>query len=319
MTLTWPITYPDALDARDRIRAFLEPTPLERYEALDAATGARVLVKREDTNPTHSFKVRNALAALTALPEDPPGVVAASRGNHGLGVAWAGRQLGIPVTICVPVKNSPLKNRRIEELGARLVVEGADYDAAVEVMERLVEEQGLVEIHSTNNHDILAGAATVGLEIIEQAAGLDAMVLAVGGGSHCVGALTVVRERCPQVKIYGVQAAGASAIHDSWHAGRRLETDRAETFADGLATRKSYDFTFGALCEGLAGFVTVTDREIASALRRLRETTGITAEGAAVAGLAGLRKLQLSGTVAVVVTGSNIDPEVLARALDPSA
>jgi len=316
MTMDWPITYTDILDARERIRAFLDPTPLERYDALDAAIGARVFVKREDTNPTNSFKVRNGLSALTALPEDVPGVVAATRGNHGLGVAWAGKQLGIPATICVPVHNSPLKNERIQDLGARLVIEGQDYDASVAVMKRLVEEQGLVEIHSTNNRNVIAGAATIGLEIVEQASDLDAMVLAVGGGSHCVGALTVVRERCPRVKVYGVQAAGASAIHDSWHAGKRIEKDSADTFADGLATRMPYDLTFDALREGLADFITVTDFEIASALRLLRETTGVTAEGAAATGLAGLSKLELSGTVAVVVTGSNIDPDVLARALE---
>jgi threonine dehydratase len=301
--MTWPIAFDDVLAARERIAAHLAPTPLERHGDL--------LVKREDRNPTNSFKARNGLSALSALPPGVPGVVAATRGNHGLGVAWAGRELGIPATICVPVGNSPMKNERIRGLGARLIEEGADYDASVHVMKRLVAEEGLVEIHSTNNRNVIAGAATLTLELVEQAEELDAIVCAVGGGSHSVGALTVVRARRPDVKVYGVQAAGASAIHDSWHAGRRIEKDRADTFADGLATRMPYDFTFDALCAGLADFVTVTDDEIAAALRELRDLTGVAPEGAGATGLAGLRKLGLRGTIAVVMTGSNIDPEVL--------
>ena len=297
---SWPVALADVEAACERIRPHLAPTPLERHEALDAAVGARVFVKREDKNPTNSFKVRNGLSALAALPAGVPGVVAATRGNHGLGVAWAGERLGIPATICVPVGNSPLKNERIRGLGARLVEEGADYDASVEVMRRLVREERLVEIHSTNNRDVIAGAATVGLEIVDEAGDeLDAMVLAVGGGSHSVGALTVVRERAPHIEVYGVQAAGAAAIHDSWHAGERIELDRADTFADGLATRMPYEFTFDALRAGLTDFVTVTDGQIAAALMLMRDTTGITPEGAAAAGLAGLRELGLRGSVAI--------------------
>ena len=309
--MTWPITFSDVLDARDRIAPHLPPSPLRHYPELDAAVGARVLVKHEDQNPTHSFKVRNGLSALSVLPKDTPGVVAATRGNHGLGVAWAARKIGIPATICVPVGNSPLKNARIEGLGARLVSEGKDYDESVEVMKRLVRDEGLVEIHSTNNRHVIAGAATLTLEIAEQASELDHMVMAVGGGSHSVGAMTVLRERFPDAKVYGVQAERASAIHDSWHAGEPLEKASADTFADGLATRRTYDMTFPALCEGLADFLTVTESEIADAIRLFRSMSGITPEGAGAAGLAGLRKLSLSGTVAIVITGSNIDPGAL--------
>ena len=308
--VSWPITFADVLAARERIARWVEPTPLRRYPGLG------VLVKHEDQNPTHSFKVRNGLSVLSALPENTPGVVAATRGNHGLGVAWAGKQIGIPVTICVPHGNSPLKNDRIRELGARLVEEGRDYDESVHVMQRLVRDEGLREVHSTNDPLVIAGAATLTLEIVEEAPGIDALVLAVGGGSQAVGALTVVRERCPQVEVYGVQAAGAAAIHDSWHAGRPLVKETADTFADGLATRMTYDLTFDALREGLRDFVTVTDSEIATALKTLREITGVTPEGAGAAGLAGLTKLGLEDkTVAVVIPGSNIDPETLRQVL----
>src|SRR6185503_12047762 len=138
-----------------------------------------------------------------------------------------------------------------------------DYDEAVDVMLRLAAEKGLVVAHSTNDPRIIAGAATMTLEILEQDTGLDALVIATGGGSQAVGAMTVVRALAPNIEVFAVQAAGASAIHDSWHAAQRLTTARAATFAEGVATRTTYDLTFPALLAGLAGFVTVTDAETA--------------------------------------------------------
>lgn len=318
--MAWPIRFEDVLAARERLREWLEPTPLRSYAALDAEVGARVLVKHEDRNPTGSFKARNGVATLSAL--DPVqrtrGVVAATRGNHGLGLAWAGSRLGVPVTICVPVGNSPKKNGAIRELDAELVEEGRDYDEAVQVMQRLVRERGLREVHSTNEPLVIAGAGTLTLEILEAEPALDALVVAVGGGSQAVGALTVVRELRPAVEVYGVQAAGAPAIHDSWHARAPLTRPRADTFADGLATRMTYELTFGPLCEGLADFVTVSEAELAGALRALREATGVTPEGAGAAGFAGLRQLapRLAGkTVAIVISGANIDEDVLRTVL----
>jgi threonine dehydratase len=259
--MPWPIRFRDVLEARERIRPFVAPTPLRSHPELDRETGARVLVKHEEENPTGSFKARNGLSVLTAWGPGP-GVVAATRGNHGLGVAWAGSRLSVPVTICVPRGNSPAKNAAIRELGAELVEEGEDYDESVTVMRRLVRERGLREVHSTNEPLVIAGAGTMTLEIDEQADRLDAMVVAVGGGSQAVGALTVLRERRPDVKVYGVQAAGAAAIHDSWHAREPLRKERADTFADGLATRMSYELTFPSLCEGLEDFVVVSDAEM---------------------------------------------------------
>jgi threonine dehydratase len=157
----WPITLDDVRAARDRIASRLPPTPLRRYPTLDAAVGngIRVFVKHENHNPTNAFKARNALSALTALStaERARGVVAATRGNHGAGLAWAGALLGVPVTICVPVGNSPGKNAAMRGDGATLIEEGRDYDEAAAVAQRLVETRGLTLIHSTNNRHVIAG------------------------------------------------------------------------------------------------------------------------------------------------------------------
>ena len=316
----WPYTLDDVRAAHARIAPYIAPTPLYNYPLLDAAVGhgIRVHVKHENFAPTNSFKVRNGMSFMTALPDDrrARGVIAASRGNHGLGIAYAGRTFGVRTTICVPVGNNPDKNAGMRALGARVIEEGRDYDESVQVAHRLMEAEGLTMAHSTNDPHVLAGSATLSLEMFQQAGELDAVVAVVGGGSQAVGALTVARALSPHTKVYAVQATGASAAHDSWHARERRSTERADTFADGLATRATYDLTFPALQAGLAGFVTVSDAEIADALRLLLSTTHSLVEGAGAGGLAGLRKLapQLAGQrVAIILSGGNIDEATLRR------
>jgi threonine dehydratase len=312
------ITWDDVLAARRRIAPHLPVTPLRHYAALDEAVGLRVLVKHENHLPTNTFKVRNGVSFMTALSAEPRarGVVAASRGNHGAGLAWAGQQLGVPVVICVPHGNNPEKNAAMRGFGAELIEAGRDYDESIEIATRLVRERGLVMAHSTNEPAVLAGAATLSAELCEQAGDLDAIVVAVGGGSQAVGALLATAALRPGVAVYGVQARAASAIHDSWHAGTRLTTPTADTFADGLATRTTYDLTWEPL-RRLAGFVAVSDAEIADAIRLLWRTTHNLAEGAGAAGLAGLRalrdRLDARATVAIVLSGSNLDESTLRR------
>lgn len=318
--MPWPITLDDIDRARARLAPHLAPTPLRRYAELDAAAGARVWVKHENHLPTNAFKVRNALAFLTALPVEQRarGVVAATRGNHGAGLAWAGELLGVPVVVCVPHGNNPEKNAAIRGHGAELIEAGRDFDEALAAARALVDARGLVFAHSTNDRDVLAGAATLSVEICEQAPALDAIVVGVGGGSQAVGAIVATRALRPGVEVFGVQATGAAAAHDSWHAGERRTTDRADTFADGLATRATYDLAWPTLRDGLAGFVAVTDQALAAAVRLLLRTTHNLVEGAGAAGLAGLFALRerLAGKdVAIVLSGANIDAATLRQVL----
>ncbi len=318
----WPITFDDVLRAKGRLSAHLTPTPLRSYALLDQAVGhdVRVWVKHENHNPTGAFKARNALSLVSALSDDERrrGLVAATRGNHGAGLAWAGALFGAPVTVCVPLGNNPDKNDAVRAFGAALIEQGRDYDEAVEVAQRLVRERGLTLAHSTNDTRVIAGAATLTLEMLEERPEIEALVFAVGGGSQAVGGLTVVRALRPDVAVYAVQAAGASAAHDGWHAGRPCVTPAAETFADGLATRSTYELTFPALLAGLRGFVRVDDDAIAEALRLLLRTTHNLVEGAGAAGLAGLLALrdELRGRrVGIVLSGGNLDQATLRRVL----
>ena len=266
-TSDWPLTYADVLRARQLIRAHMAPTPLRRYAPLDEAVGhdITVWVKHENHCPTNAFKARNGLALLGAMTpqQRARGVVAATRGNHGQGVAWAGAIYGVPVTICVPLGNNPEKNEAMRAYGAELIEDGADYDATLQTALALVQERGLTMAHSTNDPAVIAGAATYSLEILEEQPDIDALVIAVGGGSQAVGALTVARALRPDLPVYAVQAERAAAIHDSWHARQPLTRDSADTFADGLATRSTYALTFPALQQGLRGFVKVSEAAIA--------------------------------------------------------
>ena|SRR5256885_5539152 len=317
-----PITIEDVRAARARIAPHLATTPFRNYPMLDAAVGndVRVFVKHENHQPTQAFKARNGISAITALGEAARarGVVGASTGNHGQGLAYAAHLLGVRATICVPRGNNPDKNAAIRSWGARLVEEGANYDESVQVADRLVRDEQLTLVHSTNNAAIIAGAGTMTLEILEQQPDLDALVIAVGGGSQAVGALTVVKALAPRVAVYGVQSSGASNAHDSWHAKRRLPMSTTSTFAEGIATRSTYDFTFSTLLEGLSGFVTIPDEEILSAMRLFWAHTHNIAEGAGAAGLAGLMRLSSSlkgKTVGVVISGGNCDAATVTRAL----
>ena len=317
-----PITYDDVTAARDRIAPFIGPSPLRHYPTLDARfSGVTLLVKHENVQPTGSFKVRNGLATMTALDdaERAAGVVGATTGNHGLRLAYAGRQLRVPVTICVPMGNNPEKNAALRAWGATVIEQGRDYDEAVAVAQDYVTREGMTLAHSTNNRNVLAGAGTMTLEIVDQAAQLDTLVIAIGGGSQAVGAITVARERHPTLRIIGVQAAGASAAHDGWHAREPRSTDRATTFAEGVATRSTYALTFPTLLDGLADFITVTDAEIAEAVRLILPTTHHLVEGAGAMGIAAVTKLapSLAGQrVGVVFCGGNMDSAVLRRILN---
>src|SRR5688572_12595302 len=319
----WPVSFDDVLAARERLAPYLVPTPLRHYPLLDELVGGgtSLLIKHENHQPTCSFKVRNGLSFVTGLTADERGrgVVAASTGNHGQGIAYAARLLGVRATICVPQGNNPEKNAAMRGWGATVVEEGRDYDESVDVMRRIAREEGKVVAHSTNDPRVVAGAATMSLEMLEQSGGLDAIVVAVGGGSQSVGALTVARELAPALQVYGAQAAGAPAIHDSWQQRAPLQTERANTFAEGVATRQPYALTFTTLCEGLAGFTTVTDAELAEAIRVILRLTHNLVEGAGALGVAAALKLrdQLRGKrVGVIFSGANIDTTVLKRILN---
>ncbi len=320
--MTSPISLDDVLAARERIRPHLAPTPLRHYPQLDdlVGQGIRVSVKHENHHPTQSFKIRNGLSAILALTGEQRarGVIGATTGNHGQGLAYGGQITGTRVTICVPENNNPSKNAAIRALGAELIEVGKTYDDTRVACDAIAVERGLTLVHSTNNKFIIAGAATMTLEILEQQSDLDAIIIANGGGSQAVGAITVTMAQQPNVKVYAVSAANAPAQYESWKRGEPLSGLKAATFAEGIATGSSYEMTFDALYAGLAGYFTVTEEEMYNAVRDLLNITHNVPEGAGAAGFAALRKhaAEFAGQkVCVVMCGGNLSEASLLTAL----
>jgi threonine dehydratase len=323
MTSPWPITLDDVLAARERLRPYLTASPLRRYPQLDALVGhgIAVYVKHENHLPVQTFKVRNGLSAVTALDQAARrrGVIGASTGNHGQGMAYAAHLLGLPCAIVVPVGNNPEKNAAIRALGAELIEHGATYDDSARRCAELSAERGMTLIHGINDRTVIAGAATMTLEMLEQEPGLDTILIAIGGGSQAVGAMTVTRALKPSVRVIAVQSEAAPAQYESWRRGEIVRGVPVRTFAEGIATGQAYDMTFPALKAGLADFITVSEAELADAVRELIRTTHNLPEGAAGGGLAGLRRLapQLAGQkVAIVLCGGNISLETLRMVLN---
>jgi len=317
-----PVTFPEIVATEARLRAHFVPSPARHYPLLDALVGhgIRVFVKHENHLPTGSFKVRNGTAAMTALSPEAAarGVIAATTGNHGLGLAWAGARCGVSVTICVPEGNNPEKNAGIRALGATLVETGTRYDETVVACQAIAEREGRTLIHSTNHLDVIRGAGTMALEFLTEVPELDALVIALGGGSQSVGACVVRDARRPALQVFAAQSTGAPAQHDGWHDGVPRQGAPVATFAEGVATGSTYALTFDALRSGLADFVLATDDAIAQAIRDLWSTTHNLAEGSGATGLAGLRVLapRLAGqTVGIAICGGNLDAARAAQVL----
>lgn len=323
---TTPITIDDVRAAAERLRPHLTPTPFRSYPLLDQSVGEgiRTWVKHENHQPTQSFKIRNGLNTVLGRTdaERARGMIGASTGNHGQGIAYAGRLTGTPVAVCVPKGNNPQKNAAIRALGGELIETGDTYDETVADCLRLRDERGLTLLHSTNDPLVIAGAGTITLEIIAQQPDLDALVIALGGGSQSVGALTVAKALKPSLQVYAAGAAGAPAQYESWRQKRFLTNQPVATFAEGIATNSAYELTFGALRDGLAGFVTVTEDEIRAGMRDLLRFTANVAEGSGAVGLAGLRRLakELAGRkVGIVICGGNASEQSLREVFGPVA
>ena len=314
-----PPTTADVARARKLVSRYLPETPLVRSEHLSAATGADVYLKREDTLPTGAFKVRggvNLLATLDAEFRDR-GVLAASSGNHGLSIAWAGREFGVPVTIGVPEDANAGKVTAMERLGAEVIRHGPDYDAAREHVEALAVESGKRYVHSGNEPKLLAGVGTAGLEVVEELPEVDRLYCPVGGGTAAVGySLTV--GAVTDADVIGVQSAAAPAMHRAYHEDTLAPHDRMETSAEGVATRVPFALTMDILRDGLADFTLVSEDAIGDAVARLFTEERIVMEGACGTGVAAaLAAEDIAGeTVVVPVSGRNIDRAKLEAVLD---
>jgi threonine dehydratase len=306
-------------DAAARLQPYVRRTPIERSEALGELTGRELSLKLENLQLTGAFKIRGALSRLLAMPPEirAGGVVTASAGNHGLGVALAARLLGVSATVVVPTTVPLAKLTAIQRQGAEAVLEGPTYDDAHAAAEMLARERELTYVHAFDDPDVIAGQGTVALELLADGPELDAIVVPVGGGGLISGIAVAAKALRPGLRVIGVQAAGSPALAESFREGR-LMTAASSTIADGIAVKRPGAIAFDLINRLVDDVVTVTDEAIAEAIVLLLERHKLLAEGAGAASLAAI----LQGTiparlrrVGVIVSGGNVDPNLLGKVL----
>lgn len=318
-TLVAP-TLNDIYLARERVAPYVPRSPLMRHPLLEDATGLSIWVKHENHNPTGAFKVRGGLNLVGAMsPEERSrGIVTASTGNHGQSIALASRIHGVKCTVFVPNGNNPEKNAAIRAFGAVLDEGGKDFDEARERCEQRARETGARYVHSADEPLLIAGVGTYALEIFEELPDVDVIFVALGGGSGACGLLTVRNAMGSNAKIIAVGAANADAVYRSWKGPERVVGTSANTFAEGIATRVSFDLPFSIYKEHLDGFILLTEEELAEGVRMALKTTHNLAEGAGSAAIAAAYKQRetLAGRrVACVMSGGNIDAAKLKMCL----
>ena len=313
----------DVLAARERLREAVYYSPCARSEMLSKLTGQAIYLKLENLQMTGSFKERGALNRLAMLsPEEAArGVVAASAGNHAQGVAYHATLRMIRSRIVMPLPTPLVKVTATRGFGAEVILFGANYDEACEEATRLCRAEGMTFIHPFDDAAVMAGQGTIGLELLEQVEGLEAVVVPIGGGGLIGGIGCAIKESRPEVKVIGVQTTRLPSMVAAIEQHGPVTIDRATTIADGIAVRRAGDITFSVVERYVDEIVTVEEDEIASAILLLLEREKTLAEGAGATALAAVlqgrsRVLTPGMRTAVLVCGGNIDVTLLSRIIE---
>lgn len=290
-------------------------SPLEEASALSAKRGNRFLLKREDLQCVHSFKLRGAYNKMSQLSSEEleRGVLAASAGNHAQGVALSARRLGCKATIVMPVTTPEIKISSVKSLGASIVLAGDSYSDAAAEAARLVEEKSYTFIPPYDDPDVIAGQGTVAMEILRQNPGrLDAVFVPVGGGGFAAGVAVYVKAVRPSVKVFGVEPVDSDCMARSIKAGRRVELQQVGLFADGVAVKRPGKITYDLCRRFLDGIVRVTTDETCAAIKDIFEATRAICEPAGALALAAAKqyseaKGKKGETYACIISGANMN------------
>ncbi len=280
-----------------------------------------VFLKPENLQHTGAFKLRGAYYKISQLTEEEKshGVIACSAGNHAQGVALAATHNGIKSIICLPAGAPISKIEATKRLGAEVCLVPGVYDDAYAKAIELRDQMGYTFVHPFNDPKVIAGQGTIGLEILEEMPHIDAVVVPVGGGGLISGVAFALKTLRPDIKVYGVQAAGAPSMARSMEKAERIHLDSVSTIADGIAVKEPGDLTYELCQKYVDEIVTVSDDEIAAAILALIEKQKLIAEGAGAAAVAAVMfdKLPIEGKkVVCVVSGGNIDVNILNRVIN---
>src|SRR5215813_8014006 len=318
-----PPTFADIVSAREFITPYLPRTPLIRSEKLSQLLGCDYYLKLENLQPVGAFKVRGGVNLVGRIQEERATLITASTGNHGQSIAYGGRLFNRRVIVYAPAENvNHGKIQAMRNLGAEVRLHGRDFDEARLETERVARDEGFRYVHSANEPDLIAGVATIALEIFEDLPDVNAIIAPAGGGSCASGCCLVANRLNPAVRVIAVQSAAAPAMWHAWHKRTLDPYPTMETQHEGLATRVPFELTNKILWEVLNEFVLVTDEEINEAMHLLAHEAKQIAEGAGAAPLAAAVKLcqdQLAPAneglrgkkVVGILSGGNIPPDHL--------
>lgn len=318
-TATAPVTLRDVYSARRRLRSRISPTPLRPSAWLSAATGATVSLKLESLQQTNSFKIRGALNAALRLAEqgDHPTIVTASAGNHGRAVAFAAERLGLPAVVFTPVTAPATKKDAIRRHGATLLDDAPDYDAAERMAREHAAQTGGVYLSPYNHADVIAGAGTIALEILEATPQVEVVVTPLGGGGLASGIAVALKTSAPHVTLVGVEVDASRPFATGVERGAITTIDVGASLADGLVGNlEPGSMTFDLVRHFVDRLVSVSEDDLRNAIHGLAGEEHLIAEGAGAAATAAVlshRVARPGQRVVSLVTGSNIDLSLFAH------
>lgn len=316
------VTLADIQAARRSLRDIIIATPILPAERLTQDLGARIFLKAECTQRSGSFKIRGAYNTISRLTaeERKRGVIAHSAGNHAQGVALAAQLLGAPATIVMPERAPLTKVAATRRLGAEVILHGTTFDDAGAYAHTLQHEHNLTYVHAFNDERVIAGQGTIGLELVEALSEMTMLIVPIGGGGLISGISIAVKALMPDVRIIGVQASGCSSIQTSLASGMPVSAPEAHTIADGIAVKRPGDLTLPIIRDLVDAVITVDDEDIARGITHIVQNTRLVVEGAGAVGVAALLSgyvvPQAHETVGVVLSGGNIDGNLLARVIE---
>ncbi len=316
------VTFADIQSARTRLGRAIYHTPCPVSLTLSRLSGCQTFFKLENLQMTGSFKERGALNKLLQLSpaECQAGVIAASAGNHAQGVAYHATRLGMRSVIVMPKATPLIKVANTRDLGGEVILHGASYDEALAHAKQLAVEHGFTFVHAFDDDAIIAGQGTIGLELLEEETKFDAVIVPVGGGGMISGIAIAMKEQQPNLRVIGVEPEYFASMKAAVSAGHTVEVASQPTIADGLAVKRAGERTSALVREYVDDIVTVSEDEIASAILKLLEIEKTVVEGGGAAGLAAVLFHKVTGlagkNVALVISGGNIDPNLLSKIIE---
>ena len=296
--------------AKEHIKDVVVKTPLLHSNFFSKQSNNNVYMKCENLQLTGAYKLRGALNKMMSLSDEEKekGVGCSSAGNHAQGVAYAANLMGIKATIVMPTTTPYLKVKSTKDLGGNVILHGSVYDDAYSYAKKLEEEKGYTFLHPFNDLNVIYGQGTIALEILEDLKDIDVIVCPIGGGGLISGVALAAKGINSNIKIIGVQAAGANAMETSFHLGKLTPLTSVNTIADGIAVKSPGDITFSIIKEYVDEIITVTDDEIVDAFLALSEKHKLIAEASGAASLAALSKLNFEDkNIVSIISGGNID------------